>query len=272
MYAIESDSRFHWLTNKNDFTEGQLDLRAGALEQEINHNLSSGQILKEEGRNMKVVLSVLFMVGLAWAGEPAKHFEAHDAISAEQSLGWLKNGNIRFVKGRFRSDGRRQSDVKRLVSGQKPHAIILSCSDSRVPPEHVFDQSLGEIFVIRVAGEALDASVIASVEYAVEHLGVKNVVVMGHTHCGAVKAAIAARPGVSSGSPSLDSLVSDIKPRLPASVGNTDVANEAFENAKGISRDLLKRSKILSEKVNSSDVKVSPALYHLESGKVEWVN
>lgn len=221
---------------------------------------------------MKVVLSVFFAVGVVWAGEPAHHSEVHEGISAEQSLGWLKNGNTRFVRGRFRSDGRRQSDVRRLVSGQKPHAIILSCSDSRVPPEHVFDQSLGEIFVIRVAGEALDSSVIASMEYAVEHLGVKNVVVMGHTHCGAVKAALAAKPGVSSGSPSLDSLVADIKPRLPASVGEADVASEAFENAKGISRDLLKRSKILSEKVNSSQVKVSPALYHLETGRVDWAN
>lgn len=79
------------------------------------------------------------------------------------------------------------SDLKRLSTGQKPHTIVLSCSDSRVPPEVLFDQKLGEIFVIRTAGQAIDSSVLASIEYAVSHLGTNLIVVMGHESCGAVK-------------------------------------------------------------------------------------
>jgi carbonic anhydrase len=202
------------------------------------------------------------------------HADAHhedSGVAPEKAIGWLKNGNSRFVKGWRRKDGGTANDRARLAKGQKPHTIVLSCSDSRVPPEHVFDQALGEIFVIRVAGEALDSSVIASIEYAVEHLGSKLIVVMGHESCGAVKAALATAEGSSAGSPDLDKLVADIKPRLPASAApSPNVIEESKINANGVARDLLARSTLLRERVNIGKIKIVPAMYYLGSGRVEF--
>ncbi len=194
-------------------------------------------------------------------------------VAAEKSLGWLKNGNTRFVRGTFRKDGASGKDRKRLENGQKPHAIILSCSDSRVPPEVVFDQKLGEVFVIRVAGEALDNNVIGSIEYAIEHLGSNLVVVMGHESCGAVTAALASMQGQDLGSPALNILVSDLKPRLQqfASRPKTPgVLEESWANVDGVAKDLLERSAIMRDAVSSGDVKIVKAMYRLDSGRVEW--
>jgi carbonic anhydrase len=194
-------------------------------------------------------------------------------IAADQSLRWLINGNVRFTSKKLRSDGSGSADRQRLVVGQHPHAIVLACSDSRVPPETVFDQALGEIFVIRVAGEALDSSVIASVEYAVEHLGSRLLVVMGHTKCGAVDTALKVKEGTSAGSPDLDRLLADIRPRL-SSVSNNKLSPnlevESTVNADGVARDLLKRSEIVRKKVDAGDLVIKPALYRLDSGKVTF--
>jgi carbonic anhydrase len=104
-------------------------------------------------------------------------------VPAETSLKWLKNGNLRFVKRNFRGDGKSPVDRQRLVPAQNPHEVVLIFSDSRVPPELIFDQALGEIFLVRVLGEALDTSVIASLESAVTNLGTHLIVVMGHDNC-----------------------------------------------------------------------------------------
>ena len=201
--------------------------------------------------------------------------EETTAVAPKTALKWLKNGNKRYVNKTWRNDGKNQSDRERLKSAQHPHTILLSCADSRVPPELVFDQSLGEIFVIRVAGEALDSSVIASIEYAVEHLGTKNIVVMGHTSCGAIKATLGAKAGQSVGSPALDQLVSDIKPRLTTtkgrSIASLDVDKASEMNAVGVGADLIKRSKIIREKFESGHVLVTSAMYHLDTGKVDFI-
>jgi carbonic anhydrase len=194
-----------------------------------------------------------------------------EGVSPEQSLKWLENGNLRFVKGAFRKDGRSSKDVQRLKDGQKPHAIVLSCSDSRVPPEHVFDQGLGEIFVVRTAGQSIDDNVIASIEYAVEHLGAKLIVVMGHTSCGAVKAAMGSQIGVSVGSPALDALAADIRPRLPVTPsGAKDFEPESLSNVKGVAEELSRKSAMLKAKTASGEVLIKRAMYHLDSGKVSW--
>lgn len=194
-------------------------------------------------------------------------------VTAEVALGWLKNGNTRYLEGSLRKDGQKMSDVKRLSTGQKPHTIILSCSDSRVPPEILFDQKLGEVFVIRTAGQALDGNVIGSVEYALEHLGAKHILVMGHTSCGAVTAAMNTLDGSSAGSPSLDKLVGDIHPRITSFKGaqpTKGLVIESWANVKGVSHDLVLRSKIISDFVKSHHIKINEALYHLDSGKVEF--
>ncbi|NJL23954.1 MAG: carbonic anhydrase [Calothrix sp. SM1_5_4] len=186
---------------------------------------------------------------------------------------WLQNGNARYLNSKLRKDGQGTGDRTRLVSGQTPHTIILSCSDSRVPPEIVFDQKLGEIFVVRTAGEALDNNVVGSIEYAVEHLGSKLLVVMGHSSCGAVKAALSTMDGTSAGTPALDALVKDLHPRLASFKGkkpSADAQVESLANARGVAGDLLKRSKLLKEFADSGKLRIVASLYDLSSGKVKF--
>jgi carbonic anhydrase len=202
------------------------------------------------------------------------HHQATQGPSAEQALLWLKNGNKRYVTRATRTDGKSQKDRDRLTKGQHPHAIVLSCADSRVPTETVFDQALGEIFVVRTAGEGLDSSVIASLEYAVEHLEPRLLVIMGHTSCGAVKAAIETAEGQTAGSESLDKLLSDIRPRLPTRAtgvaASKDLEIESSANAQGVAADLLKRSAIIKSRVEKGDLQLKPALYYIDSGVVKF--
>ena len=198
---------------------------------------------------------------------------AEEGVSAEKAIGWLKNGNKRFLKGHLRRDGQSRKDIARLSKGQKPHTIVLSCSDSRVPPELLFDQKLGEIFVVRTAGESLDDNAIGSIEYAVEHLGARAILVMGHTSCGAVKAALSTLSGGDAGSPALNHLVGDMHPRLrqfSQAPPSENVAKESSANAKGVAEDLLQRSNILKSAVQSGKIRIATALYHVESGRVEF--
>lgn len=205
--------------------------------------------------------------------------EVHTQASTEGGVDsatasrWLKNGNIRFTKNRLRRDGQSIEDRRRLVGGQKPHTIVLSCSDSRVPPEVIFDQKLGEIFVVRTAGEALDHAAIGSIEYAVEHLGAPLLVVMAHESCGAVKAAFSTLKGGDAGSPSLNALVKDIHPRIKKFLKaepSPGFLSEGKANASGVARDLVARSKIVSSKVKQGALEIQTAIYHLGSGFVEF--
>ncbi len=186
----------------------------------------------------------------------------------------LKKGNKRFISGKVRTDGQAHADITRLSTGQSPRAIVLSCSDSRVPPEAVFDQKLGELFTVRSAGETLSPESIASIEFAIEKLQSHLIVVLGHTNCGAVKAAIETVNGKSAGSPNLDKLVHDIQPHLKSPVSaqgpSKDLKEESWANAKGISKDLLKRSEIISKAVESGRVVIKVGLYNLADGTVEF--
>jgi carbonic anhydrase len=196
-------------------------------------------------------------------------------VAPEKSLGWLANGNTRFVKNRLRKDGQSMKVVEQLASGQQPHAIILSCSDSRVPPELVFDQKLGEIFVVRTAGESLGSNVTGSVEYATRDLGARLVVVMGHTSCDAVKVAMETIDGSSAGSPSLDQMAREIHAHLTAFKGkpaSDTLEKESWANARGAALDLLLTSKLLSSMATSGQIKIVPALYDLKTGKVTFGN
>lgn len=211
------------------------------------------------------------------AAEPAKSEETaapEKSVSAEKAMLWLQNGNKRYLKKANRGDGKSQLDRDRLKKTEKPYAVVLSCSDSRVPPETVFDQSLGEVSVVRTAGQSLDAAVIASLEYAVENLGPRLLVVMGHTSCGAVSSALATADGKSAGSPSLDLLVADIRPRLPnrgpAGAHSESLEIESSANAQGVAADLMKRSSIIRARVEKGDLVIKPALYYLDSGVVKF--
>lgn len=178
----------------------------------------------------------------------------------------LKEGNERFVQDKL--DGKLQDSVRKneLTGGQSPYAIILSCADSRVVPELAFDTGLGEIFVVRVAGNVANPSSIASIEYAVAHLGTKLIVVMGHESCGAVAAAIA---GGDNG-PNLNHLLGFISPVVKANEG-AEMPVVVEENAKSSAKGLVENSSIISDAVENHGVKIVSAYYNLTEGKVDFI-
>lgn len=196
-------------------------------------------------------------------------------VSPQHAFDSLKAGNQRFVEGKSQDSKRSATRRGELTAGQKPFAIVLSCSDSRVPPELVFDQGLGEIFTVRVAGHALGAGTVASIEYAVEHLGSRLLVVMGHEACGAVKAALTTPAGQSAGSADLDTLVSSITPGLEGT--KRDLASDdktlrkpVKSNVDYTTQRLLERSSIVRKKVEAGELKIVKGIYGLGSGKVDF--
>lgn len=201
------------------------------------------------------------------------HSRVAGLVKSDDSKKLLIKGNKRFLSGNALRTGATHKDVIRLSKGQQPHAIVLSCSDSRVPPEIIFDQRLGEIFVVRTAGQTLDYSAIASIEYAVAHLGANLIVIMGHESCGAVKAALDTMNGADAGSPSLNKLVANLHPHLKrfSELSRTDgLLVESAVNVEGVYDDLIAHSDLIRKFVESGDVKIMKALYHLSSGQVEW--
>lgn len=189
-------------------------------------------------------------------------------MNAKEVLQSLKEGNKRFVSDCCDRPNSNMERVKSLTGGQSPHAIILSCADSRVVPELIFDQGIGDIFVIRVAGNIANSSSIASIEYAVAHLGTKLVVVMGHESCGAVGAAVA---GGDNG-PNLNHLVDHIKPALNCSSHNPsdDVNATVKVNAKVNAQKLVENSEIIGKAVRENGVQIVHAYYSLSDGSVDF--
>ena len=186
-------------------------------------------------------------------------------MTNDQVLQRLKDGNARFVDDKL--DGQLQDSNRRsaLTSGQEPYAIILSCADSRVVPELAFDAGLGELFVIRVAGNIANSSSIASIEYAVANLGTGIIMVLGHESCGAVTAAV---KGGDNGY-NLNHLVSHITPAINSASEGASVNDIVKENARMTAKELKQRSSIIRDAVESGKVKIVPAYYHLGSGKVD---
>jgi carbonic anhydrase len=188
-------------------------------------------------------------------------------------LALLLEGNTRFVKGESSQPRSKPEDFARLAEGQAPLAVILGCADSRAAPELVFDRGLGELFVVRVAGNIVSgagASVKGSIEYAVAELGVRLIVVLGHSQCGAVKAAIKhidandALPG------SIAELVATIKPSVAAAKGQPGelLDNVIKDNVKrGVER-LRSLDPILAGAVKKGQLKVAGATLELRTGKV----
>ena len=224
----------------------------------------------------KIIGGGFLLVACLFASSVAlgKSESGKEAKSPAQILSELKKGNERFVSGNVRSDGQGKQDIKRLAEGQSPGAIVLSCSDSRVPPEAVFDQKLGEMFTVRTAGETLSPQAIASIEYAIANLGSKLVVVLGHTKCGAVKAAVETLSGKSAGSENLDKLVGDIHPRIKAKAAGKnsapDYKEESWLNARGVAKDLLARSPLIAKAVDAGKAQIKVGLYNLSTGEVEF--
>ncbi len=177
----------------------------------------------------------------------------------------LKIGNANFVNYKLSYNYQDSARRKDVVNGQKPFAVILTCSDSRIVPELIFDTGIGELFVIRVAGNVANPSSIASVEYAVAHLNVKLVVVLGHQSCGAVTAALA---GNDDGE-NLDHLLNFIQPAI--SISDSEIVDDVSHiHANLTVEKLIKDSNIIKTSIDNNALKVIPAYYSLESGKVDF--
>jgi carbonic anhydrase len=211
-------------------------------------------------------------LGLLWIGLCLGLAGQHHAagVDPDAALKKLAAGNQRFVAGKPQHPDESAARRKELVEGQKPFAVVLGCSDSRVAPELIFDQGLGDLFIVRDAGNVADDVVLASIEYAVEHLGVQLVVVLGHAKCGAVTAAVAG--GEAEGH--LPVLVKAIAPSVAATQAKPGdkVQNCIVDNAARTARQLRESQPVLSHAVHAGKLKVAAAVYDLATGKVEFLH
>lgn len=193
-----------------------------------------------------------------------------EALSPADAIARLKSGNATFVAA---PDGPLPITVARraaLAAGQSPFATVLSCADSRVPPEIIFHVGLGDLFVVRSAGHVADRAVLASLEYGAEHLHVPLLVVMGHESCGAVKAA-AETPASQSMGPNLDYLLKAIRPAITSTGARTDAAGlraAILENVEDTVNDLMDDSAILRHLADNGSMGLVGAYYELSSGRV----
>jgi carbonic anhydrase len=183
-----------------------------------------------------------------------------------QDLQRLIEGNKRFSLSKQSHPNQNRERRQEIVKGQRPFAVIVGCSDSRIPPEIIFDQGLGDLFVVRVAGNIVDDVALGSIEYAVDHLGTKLIVVLGHSKCGAVTATV--QGGDVRGH--VESIVQAIKPAIDIArnlPGNlTD--NTIKANARLVTSQIQSSQPILSEMVQHDKIAVVSAYYDIESGEV----
>ncbi len=188
-----------------------------------------------------------------------------DLIStSDEALRVLKEGNVRFVNECTTHPNIADEHRKSLKKNQKPFAAIVGCSDSRVPIEVIFDCGIGDIFVIRTAGNTLSSdATLGSLEYAIKYLGVRLVVVMAHTNCGAITAAINYSGDASS---ALYRLVSEIR----SNIGDCNEVNKAVELNSAYQIKHLNSQELIKKYVDSEDLKVVSALYNIETGKVTF--
>ena len=201
-------------------------------------------------------------------------------IPPAEGLLRLQEGNRRFLDGAARADALvSEARRKELVNGAIPFAIILGCSDARVPAEIIFDQGLGDLFVIRVAGNIVAPSQIGSVEFAAERFGTKLVVVLGHTGCGAINATLEElRRPTESHSPNLRSIVDRVRPSVealfedgPPSATDAVLEHRAVRaNIRASVNQLKHGSQILERLIDHGGLRVVGAEYSLETGKVDF--
>lgn len=213
---------------------------------------------------MRRVFLVLLMIFFSL---PVLAFEP-PGLPADIALARLKEGNFRFVNYKMKHPDINKTRREHLINGQHPFAVIVTCSDSRVAPELIFDQGLGDLFVIRNAGNILDEHVMGSIEYAVHHLGVNLVVIMGHEFCGAVGAAMKDEKDY----PAIESIKAAIKPAVEQSKssGAYSYDNVIKTNAKLIVKDIFE-NKELHEYYIKHDLKIVPAYYSITTGEVEFL-
>ncbi|MBF0185517.1 MAG: carbonic anhydrase [Magnetococcales bacterium] len=213
-------------------------------------------------------MGALVLPKLPWASGAAQ-----PSMTPDQALQLLKEGHARFMAGKTeRPNLTPQRIAETFSKGQHPFVTIISCSDSRVPVEHIFDRGIGDLFVIRVAGNVADTDEIGTTEYGAGHLMTPLVLVLGHTKCGAVTAVV---KGDQVGG-SIPQLVDNIVPaaeraKAKGLTGDALILDAIRENVQQSINDLLTRSQELSHLQHAGTVKVIGALYRIEDGAIEWL-
>ena len=196
-------------------------------------------------------------------------------VSPDAALKMLQDGNGRFVSAAVkRPNQNARQRVQTAEKGQKPFAVVLSCADSRVPVEVLFDRGIGDIFVVRDAGNIATITDIGSIEYAVDHLGSPLVVVLGHSKCGAVTAAVEggeAPPNIKAIVDFIAPAVTQAKSANPDKSGDALVSAAITANVWQAMADMYKNSPMLREKVKDGKIKLVGAVYDIKSGKVNWM-
>ncbi len=230
-----------------------------------------------QSMGLKMPLKIVSLLGLllCLSVSVVRAYEEPPAVSPQEALAKLVEGNKRFVEGQpQRPDAEKERLAETAKNGQHPFATVLACSDSRVPVEIVFDQGVGDIFVIRVAGNTSGGDEMGSIEYCVDHLGAPLLVVLGHTKCGAVTAA--ATEAETSGH--LTALIDRIKPAVdrartvsPDKKGEELVPQAIEENVWHGIEVLLTRSEDVRKRIGEGQLQVIGAVYDIEHGDVRWL-
>ncbi len=220
------------------------------------------------------LISFLVTAGLlGWsrfsgAAEPAHPDQP--TVSPAEAVSRLKEGNGRYTSGNQQHPHESAERRAELTKSQHPFAIIVSCSDSRVPPEIVFDQGLGDLFALRVAGNVIGDHSLGSIEYAVDHLAVRLIVVLGHQSCGAVKAAKETIAAKTKAPAHIQSLVTAIQPAVEATVDG-DLETTVKTNVKNVVHALRSSMPVLKPKVDADEIRVIGAYYSLDTGAVTFL-
>jgi carbonic anhydrase len=221
-----------------------------------------------------IVISMLLVSVAPVCADPVEQGKApkHESVDATVALKRLQEGNARFAAGKSKHPHEASDWRYLLEKGQHPFAVVLGCSDSRVPPELIFDQGFGDLFVVRVAGNVVDTDVTASIEYAIDHLKTQLVVVMGHTQCGAVTAALDHFTDADGEAAEIVSLLFRIE---PATIGiSKDLPRQKrIDNAVKRNVELavrrLSRVPDLRRSLNAGKIRIVGAVYDMHTGKIE---
>jgi len=222
--------------------------------------------------NKRYFVRSLLVASLVLAGQSAltgtpEHPEQGAKVAPADALARLKAGNQRFVAGKLQHPHQNPKRRTELATGQRPFAIVLGCADSRTSPEVLFDQGLGDLFVVRVAGNILDDHGLGSIEYAVDHLGAQLIVVLGHQRCGAVQAAKETLDSKAEAPAHINSIVAAIQPAVEATRGaNVEATIKA--NTDNVVRSLRSSEPVLKKEVEAGAITVLGAYYNLDTGAV----
>ncbi|MDQ2805934.1 MAG: carbonic anhydrase [Chloroflexota bacterium] len=194
-------------------------------------------------------------------------------ISAADALWRLREGNKRFVAGRYLRPNSQPSRRVAVAPAQLPFAVVLSCSDSRVPPEEVFDRGIGDLFVARVAGNSVDDALLGSMEFAVDHYNVPLLVVLGHERCGAVTGAVDMVTKGTTYPGHLPAMINPIRPAVEEVANQSgDMVDNAVRANIRLNVTRLKESEpILAELVHTGKLRIVGARYDLDTGRIDFI-